>query len=86
MSETHPEQVEGLEVNVVDDGYVIYQPDNDRVHYLNPTSALILELCDGQRDADAIAAAVAEQFSLATPPIQEVTDGVEQLRTEGVLA
>jgi hypothetical protein len=38
-----------LEINGAADGYIVYQPDRDRVHYLNQT---VLELCNG-RNAEA---------------------------------
>jgi PqqD family protein of HPr-rel-A system len=85
MSTMRHARADGLEINVVEDGYVIYQAANDRVHYLNPTSALIFELCDGSRDVEAIASAVAEEFALADPPYAEVEQGVQQLLDEGVL-
>src|SRR5262249_35525069 len=40
----HPRHIEGLEINPVEDGFMIYRPDADRVHYLNHTAVLILEL------------------------------------------
>jgi hypothetical protein len=85
VSATHPAPVDGLEVNVVDDGYVIYQHANDRVHYLNATSALIFELCDGQADVATIAAGVADAFSLDEVPVASTQECVAQLLDEGVL-
>jgi hypothetical protein len=85
VSPTHPVPVDGLEVNVVDDGYVIYQVADDRVHYLNATSALIFELCDGQTDVDGIAAGVADTFSLDAAPVASTQECLTQLLDEGVL-
>ena len=51
-------RAEGLDVNEVPDGYVIYQTAADRVHYLNKTAAIVFELCDGARGADDIVARV----------------------------
>ena len=45
-------RAEGLDVNEVPDGYVIYQTEADRVHYLNKTAAIVFELCDGARGTD----------------------------------
>ena len=33
-----------------EDGYVAYDTRHDRLYRLNPTAALIVELCDGTRD------------------------------------
>ena len=38
----------------VEEGYVAYDPALDRLHQLNPTAALIAELCDGSRSVDEI--------------------------------
>ena len=38
----------------VEDGYVAYDPASDKLHQLNPTAALIAELCDGSRSAGQI--------------------------------
>jgi hypothetical protein len=45
----------GIEINPVDDGYVVYDPDHDLVHYLNHTAAFVLELCTGQNATAEIA-------------------------------
>ncbi len=33
------------EVNVMSDGIVIYQASKEKVHYLNPTAAIVYRLC-----------------------------------------
>ena len=38
----------------VEKGYVAYNPVLDRLHQLNPTAALLAELCDGQRTVEEI--------------------------------
>src|SRR5258705_3910664 len=40
-------QAPGLEISETLDGVLAYQRDRDRVHFLNPTAALVLESCDG---------------------------------------
>jgi predicted TPR repeat methyltransferase len=36
----------------VEDGYVAYDPAQDRLHQLNPFAALLTELCDGSRSVE----------------------------------
>ena len=79
-----PQKSEGLEVDEVEDGFVIFQPERDRVHYLNPTASLILELCDGTLTAAQIAELVAETFDLAAPPDEEVNEALATLEAEGL--
>jgi len=38
----------------VEKGYVAYNPVLDRLHHLNPTAALLAELCDGSRSIEEI--------------------------------
>jgi hypothetical protein len=80
-----PTKSEGLEIDQVEDGFVVYQQDRARVHYLNPTAKLILELCDGTLTAAQIAGLIEAAFSLPQPPRQEVDDALATLETEGLL-
>ena len=81
-SDQCPRKAPDLEVNEVVDGYVVYQPAFDRVHYLNRTAVIVLELCTGENDADAIITAVQEAFDLAQPPTAEISACLAQLRQE----
>ncbi len=80
-----PRKSDGLEIDQVEDGFVVYQQDRARVHYLNPTAKLILELCDGTLTSAQIAALIEEAFSLPAPPRQEVDDALATLATEGLV-
>ncbi len=79
-----PKKSDGLETDEVEDGFVIYQPERARVHYLNPTANLILELCDGELTADQIAELIGQAFDLAEPPTQEVEEALATLQAEGL--
>jgi len=79
-----PKKSDGLETDEVEDGFVVYQPDRARVHYLNPTANLILELCDGDLTAAQIADLIAQAFELAEPPVQEVEEALATLQAEGL--
>jgi hypothetical protein len=79
-----PKKSDDLEVDEVEDGFVVYQPDRERVHYLNPTANLILELCDGTLTAAQIAELIAQTFDLAVPPSQEVDEALAKLEAEGL--
>jgi Coenzyme PQQ synthesis protein D (PqqD) len=79
-----PKKSDGLEVDEVEDGFVIYQPERDRVHYLNPTATVILELCDGTLTAAQIAELVAQTFDLPEPPAEEVNEALAKLEAEGL--
>jgi hypothetical protein len=85
MSEGRPAQTEGLEVNEADDGLVVYDPAHDMVHHLNPSASMIFELCDGNRDVDAIAQLLAEAYDLASPPRDEARAGIDDLVERNLL-
>jgi len=85
MTAPRPRRAEGLDLNETDDGMIVYQESTDRVHHLNPTAAVILELCDGSRTAHDIAAAVAEVFGLGSPPVTDTAGCLEHLGREGLI-
>jgi len=78
-------RVDGLEVNEVPDGYVIYETARDRVHYLNKTAAIIFELCDGSRDAADIVARVKLLFDLESSADAEIRGAIDSLLSEGLV-
>jgi hypothetical protein len=80
-----PRLAAGVELSEVTDGFVVYQPARDRVHYLNATAALILTLCDGKVAAADLPAFLARSFDLATPPREEVGACLAKLLTEGLI-
>ncbi len=85
MSE-YPKLAAGLEINQVSDGYVVYQPSRDRVHYLNQTATVLLELCNGSNSTAAIAELLAAAYELPAPPVGEVETCLAQLRGEGLVS
>jgi hypothetical protein len=80
-----PRKVESLEVNEADDGLVVYDAAHDQVHHLNPSAALIFDLCDGIREVDEIAATVAEVFRLDELPLAETRTGLDDLEARGLI-
>lgn len=80
-----PSRVEGIDVVEVADGFVVYHPDRDRVHFFNHTAAVVLELCDGTRSDEQIVDVVARAWELPEPPDDEVTQCLAQLRQEGLV-
>jgi hypothetical protein len=80
-----PVMADGLEINAVDDGFVIYQPAFERVHYLNHTAGILLEFCNG-RHADADLPDVLQRaYDLDAPPRAEVEACLRNLREQGLI-
>ena len=78
-------QARNLEVHEVPDGYIVYQADQDRVHYLNKTAAIIFEFCNGSLDGDAVVARVAQIFDLGASAHDEIRAGLSTLMKEGLV-
>ena len=80
-----PTRTDGLEVNEVADGLVVYQAAPEQVHYLNNTAAVVFELCDGTRTVAEITDLVGQTFGLAEGPAAEVEACVTELLAKGVV-
>ena len=80
-----PQIADGLEIEEVDDGLIVYQESIERVHHLNPTASVVFQLCDGSRDAASIATAVGALFGLEDPPGEEVASCLARFAREGLL-
>jgi len=81
----YPELVPGLEVNQVADGYIVHQSDRARVHYLNNTAAIVMELCNGRNAEAEMPRLLQLAYELAAPPIGEVEECLKTLRAEGLI-
>jgi len=81
----NPRHVDDLDMSPSDDGYIIYQPDRDRVHFLNPTAVLILELCNGENSPEQIVDLVKQAYSLPAAPVTEVHEALKQLKADCLL-
>lgn len=82
----YPKLLENIDINQVEDGYVLYQADEDRVHYLNHTAVLVLESCTGGNTPEDIVKIVQDTFQLADSPEQEVKKCLETMVKEGLIA
>jgi hypothetical protein len=80
-----PKQSDGLEVNELPDGYIIYQQATDRVHYLNRTAVLVFEMCNGQVAAEAIPGLLKKAYDLTAPPVAEVEQCLARFLDEGLV-
>jgi hypothetical protein len=85
MSEL-PSRVDEIDVVEVADGFVVYHPERDRVHFVNHTAAVVLELCDGTKSDAEIATLVQRCYELPDPPAVEVAECLAQFRGEGLVS
>jgi hypothetical protein len=85
MSE-RPSRVDDIDIVEVSDGFVVYHPERDRVHFVNHTAAVVLELCDGTKSDTEIADLVQRCYELPEPPEAEVAGCLAQFRAEGLVS
>lgn len=69
--------IDGVDLNEVPDGYVIYDNDANKVHYLNTTAAIVYQLLDGNQTVDSIAELVKQAFGVDEDV--DVTTSIENL-------
>ncbi|CAN5905084.1 hypothetical protein BH20PSE1_BH20PSE1_22880 [soil metagenome] len=81
----YPTRIDGLEINPVEDGFVIYKPERDRVHYLNHTAVLVLEFCNGRNSAADIVDLMKKAYSLAETPEAEIREILAKMEDEGLI-
>jgi coenzyme PQQ synthesis protein D (PqqD) len=84
-AQDRPRRAAGIELAELPDGLIVRQAEPPRVHQLNNTASVIVELCDGQRTLVEIAEVLASAFELEAPPLAEAADCVAELRHVGVL-
>ena len=75
----------GLEITQVPDGVMIFQADRDRVHYLNPTAAIVLELCTMGKSRAEIETFISDGFALPQVPSADVESCLNSLLDEGLV-
>lgn len=80
-----PERAPGIEIREVTDGFVVYDPSRDRLHFLNLTATLLLESCDGNLRARELPELLAAAYGLAEVPSSEVEGCLAKLLDEGLL-
>jgi hypothetical protein len=81
-----PRRAEGVTLQEIADGFMAHDPAHGRVHYLNPTAAIVLELCDGATSAAAIAAELGALYALPAPPLEQVAECLVALRQEQLVS
>ncbi len=64
---------------------MIYRSETDRVHYLNHTAVLILELSNGRNTPARIATLLQHAYGLSEAPEEEVTETLVKMTEEGLI-
>lgn len=73
---------DGVEITEVPDGRVIYQHGRERVHFLNPTAVVVLELCGQNFPVSRIERFLTDAYDLKEPPGEAVRACIRSLLKE----
>jgi hypothetical protein len=74
-----------LEIDQADDGFIVYQAERDRVHYLSPCAVLVLELCTGSNTTETIVELLARVYGSEQVPEAAVRETLAQLWEAGLI-
>ena len=85
-AKSKPRLVKGLKITSAHNGYIVYDSARERVHYLNHTAGLVMDLCTGKNTPEEIVALVSDAYGLKRKPSREVNALLKQLSGEGLVA
>lgn len=88
MTETNDpslEQAPGLQVHEADDGLIVFDPENDRVHHLNASAGVLFSLCDRPQTNKQLARLFLQAYELSEDNAPQVQQSIDQLISEGLL-
>jgi hypothetical protein len=88
LADTHkvPCPSPGVDLELVGDEVLMYNPEATRAVYLNPTAALVWGMCNGERTISDIIAVLAESYADAKHVLAEdVVTALNHLEENGVL-
>ena len=83
--ELHSRKAPDIDLSPVADGFIIHRAERDRLHYLNHTAVLILELCNGRHSVSEIAELIQGAYALPHTPRAEVDELIATMEDEGLL-
>lgn len=75
-----------LEIREVPEGYVVYDPAHDRLHFLNGSATFVLECCDGATRAGDLPELLAAAFRLENDPAAEVEACLNRFLSEQLVS
>lgn len=81
-----PRLVKGLQITPSATGYIVYDGRRERVHYLNHTAGLVMDLCTGKNSSAEIVTLVAAAYGLPRKPARQVGALLKQLAGEGLIS
>ena len=83
---SRPQLVKGLRITPAENGYIVYDSRRERVHYLNHTAGLVMDLCTGKNSSAEIVSLVADAYAMKRKPTREINALLKQLAGEGLVS
>ena len=81
-----PRPKDGVLFRELDDGCVLYDPKNEKVHSLNVTAGFVWCLMDGERTLKAIASEICSQCDVDHDVVlQDVIDTAGEFANQGLI-
>ncbi|MFK7828752.1 MAG: PqqD family protein [Congregibacter sp.] len=78
-------QPANLQVHEADDGLIAFDPDNDRVHHLNPSAGVMFSLCDNPQTKGQLTEQFIIAYGLDADEHAQAEEAIAQLLREGLL-
>ena len=70
----------------MEDGYILFNHDSSLVHHLNPSAAIIWQLCDGTATISELAADIAAEFRVdERQTVKQLTGVIAELDALGLV-
>lgn len=85
MINTQLRHAEGLQVHEADDGLIVFDPANDRVHHLNSSAGVLFSLCDPPRSRAELTALFKHAYGLDSAADASLAGALDKLLQQGVL-
>jgi len=80
-----PKKTDGLEITDTEAGFAVFDPKNGKVHFLNNTGVIILEICDGNHSIDEVVGMIESSYSVTDVTKEEIRNYIENLYHENLL-
>src|SRR5262245_21617880 len=81
----YPLRAPDVSIAAVPGGYVLRDLTHKKLHHLNATAALAIELADGTRSVEEIAELIARAWNVAPAPVEAVADVLTRLGEDGAV-
>ena len=78
-------KISDFEISELPDGYIVHDQERGKIHFLNFTAAILLEMCDGENTVSDLEEFLREGFELPSRPAREVETCLADLQSQGLI-